>query len=132
MQGRIQKGWKKARFYLSGLNPDSPRQFSLWPRSTFSDFTHRIWVYLAGFRQTNLKDIGTKLIEAQTLRKTLITFFALFGILYVLDKADPFGVSRAAQSHSESLFQKITSSFYPSGAQERAAAKTECNTRPFR
>lgn len=121
MPGSIKACWKKIGSYLSGLNPGSPREILTKARTASSDRLDRLSAYLAGFRQTNFEDIARKLFETQTLGKLLITFVALFGSLYVLDKADPFGISRAAQSYSESLFQKVTSSFYGSSAQDRIA-----------
>jgi CHASE2 domain-containing sensor protein len=39
----------------------------------------------------------------------------------VLDVVDPFSLSRAVQAYSEKLFQKVSSSFYGSTAQDRIA-----------
>lgn len=41
------------------------------------------------------------------------------GSLLALEYIDPFGVSHASEAHSDDLFQKVASSFYPQVAQDK-------------
>lgn len=121
MPGSIKACWVMIRDYFFALNPGTPREIFAKALIFCGNRFDRLLAYLASFRQTNFKNIAKTLFEVQTLGRLVIAFVALFGSLYVLDKADPFGISRAAQSYSESLFQKVSSSFYGSSAQDRIA-----------
>jgi hypothetical protein len=61
------------------------------------------------------------LFKWETFTRFLAIFFAWVFAVFLLDKADPFGLSHQVQAYSEGLFQKVTSSFYRSDAQDKIA-----------
>lgn len=62
-----------------------------------------------------------QLIDVKTLSPTAVIFLAWVFAVFLLDKADPFGLSHQVQAYSEGLFQKVTSSFYRADAQDKIA-----------
>lgn len=72
-------------------------------------------------RQTPFKQIFAQLIKARTIGIALFIFVSWMGSLLVLEHLDPFGISHASEAHSDDLFQKVVSSIYPKGAQDKIA-----------
>ncbi len=81
----------------------------------------RVCGYLRSFSDRRLLRFAVCLLQWPTLSRALVIFAAFVAPAVLLDVADPFGLSRAVQAYSENLFQKVTSSFYQSAAQERIA-----------
>jgi CHASE2 domain-containing sensor protein len=77
--------------------------------------------YLTSFKQIQLCQIVKNLGSCRTISCLLLLLLVSFVPLYLLDKLDPFGLSRQAQSYSERLAQKITAPFYGSSAQDKIA-----------
>lgn len=71
--------------------------------------------------QTPYRQIGAQLRKARTLEIAVFIFVAWMGSLLALEYVDPFGISHASEAHSDDLFQKVASSFYPEGAQDKIA-----------
>jgi len=77
--------------------------------------------YLCSFKKTEFCDIAKKLFHLKTLSCLLLFFIVWFVPLYLLDKFDPFGLSKQVHSYSERLVQKVTAPFYGSAAQDKIA-----------
>ncbi|HFI2159459.1 TPA: CHASE2 domain-containing protein [Pseudomonas aeruginosa] len=77
--------------------------------------------YLASFLQTDCCQILKNLLHFKTFSCLLPLILFSFVPLYLLDKLDPFGLSRQVHSYSERLVQKITAPFYGSAAQDKIA-----------
>lgn len=77
--------------------------------------------YLLSFKETNVRDILKNLYQIKTLSCLFLLCIIWFVPLYLLDKLDPFGLSRQVHSYSERLVQKVTAPFYGSAAQDRIA-----------
>ncbi|MHC8315023.1 CHASE2 domain-containing protein [Pseudomonas sp. LB3P31] len=85
---------------------------------TLQQFSFRVFVKNLG---KNLDLFGRKMFECKTFSRIPIIFVTWFFTIFLLDKADPFGLSHQVQAYSEGLFQKVTSSFYPADSQDRIA-----------
>lgn len=81
----------------------------------------RLSGYLRSFADRRLLRTPGYFLEWATLSRALVIFVAFVVPAVVLDVVDPFGLSRAVQAYSENLFQKVSSSFYGSPAQDRIA-----------
>ena len=77
--------------------------------------------FFRALRQTPYAQIGAQFFKLRTLEITVFIFVAWMGSLLVLEHIDPFGISHASEAHSDDLFQKVASSFYPKGAQDKIA-----------
>lgn len=77
--------------------------------------------YLLSFKKTEVRDIVKNLYHPKTLSCLLLLFIVWFVPLYLLDKLDPFGLSKQVHSYSERLVQKVTAPFYGSAAQDKIA-----------
>jgi CHASE2 domain-containing sensor protein len=77
--------------------------------------------YLLDFKKTEVRDIVKNLYQLKTLSCLVLLFIIWFVPLYVLEKFDPFGLSRQVRSYSERLVQKVTAPFYGSAAQDKIA-----------
>ncbi|MNO91966.1 CHASE2 domain protein [compost metagenome] len=77
--------------------------------------------YLSSFKTIEWRSIAKKLNELKTLYCLMLLFIVWFVPLYLLDKLDPFGLSKQVHSYSERLVQKVTAPFYGSAAQDKIA-----------
>lgn len=77
--------------------------------------------YGSSFCDPNIRTIHHKLFDGKTFSCLLLLFIAWFAPLYLLDKADPFGLSKQVHGYSERLVQKVTAPFYGSAAQDKIA-----------
>jgi len=77
--------------------------------------------FIGALRQTPYKHIFAQLIKPRTWGIALFIFVSWMGSLLVLEYIDPFGISHASEAHSDDLFQKVASSFYPKSAQDKIA-----------
>lgn len=77
--------------------------------------------FFRALRQTPYAQIGAQFLQRRTYEIALFIWIAWMGSLLVLEHIDPFGISHASEAHSDDLFQKVASSFYPSGAQDKIA-----------
>lgn len=59
------------------------------------------------------------LFKGRTLATALFVSVFWLGALYIVEKLDPFGMSRAAENYSDGLVQKVVSSFYPAAGQDQ-------------
>lgn len=91
----------------------------------FRDFTRAkavaLKIYLLSFKKSDVRNIVKNLYQLKTLSCLLLLFIIWFVPLYLLDKFDPFGLSRQVHSYSERLVQKVTAPFYGSAAQDKIA-----------
>jgi len=77
--------------------------------------------YRDSFKKTEVREIVKNLYHPKTLSCLLLLFIIWFIPLYLLDKFDPFGLSKQMHSYSERLVQKVTAPFYGSAAQDKIA-----------
>ncbi|WP_157720947.1 CHASE2 domain-containing protein [Pseudomonas vancouverensis] len=77
--------------------------------------------FLIDLRHFEFRLFLQRLVDWRTGNRALVIFIAWFFTMFLLDKVDPFGLSRQVQAYSEGLFQKVTSSFYQADAQDKVA-----------